>query len=64
MLIESSDIEKRSIQTTITVPLYLYRQLVKKAKAQKISLSEIIRRALYNEFEGINMQVENEKQPD
>ena len=51
MLIEKTDIFKRSIQTTITFPLSLYLQLVNKAKTEKVSLSELVRNAVLKQFE-------------
>lgn len=44
-------ISKRSIQTTITFPLDLYIQLIGKAKEERVSLSEIVRKAVFREFE-------------
>lgn len=51
MLVEKFNLNERSIQTTVTFPLRLYVQLVEKAQAEKISLSEIVRRAVFKEFE-------------
>lgn len=51
MIVERMDIYKRSIQTTITFPLGLYIQLLEKAKEERASLSEIVRKALFREFE-------------
>ncbi len=51
MIPERFDISQRSVQTTITFPLNLYIQLIEKAKSERASLSEIVRRALYKEFE-------------
>jgi len=45
------EIQNRSIQTTVTFPLSLYIQIIEKSQNEKVSLSEIIRRALYKEFE-------------
>ncbi|MGE5444256.1 MAG: hypothetical protein ACM3SR_06570 [Ignavibacteriales bacterium] len=45
------DIYKRSVQTTITFPLGLYIRLIEKAKKEKVSLSEIVRKAVFREFE-------------
>jgi len=51
MLVEKLNINERSIQTTVTFPLRLYVQLVEKAQREKVSLSEIVRRALFKELE-------------
>lgn len=51
MIIERMDIYKRSVQTTITFPLGLYIRLIEKAKKEKVSLSEIVRKAVFREFE-------------
>jgi hypothetical protein len=51
MRVETMDIYKRSIQTTITFPLGLYIQLLEQAKKERASLSEIVRKALFREFE-------------
>jgi len=51
MLVEKLNINDRSIQTTVTFPLRLYVQLVEKAQREKVSLSEIVRRALFKELE-------------
>ena len=42
--------DNRSIATTISMPLCLYAELCEKARAEGISLSELVRRALYKEF--------------
>jgi len=41
----------RSITTTVSLPLTLYSQLLKQAQQENTSLSDIVRRALYKEFD-------------
>lgn len=54
MLVEKTDLTRRSIQTTINFPFYLYVELIEKARNEGISLSEVVRRILLKEFEGKN----------
>ena len=41
----------RTVVTTVSMPLSLYAQLLARAQSEKVSLSEIVRRALFREFE-------------
>lgn len=43
--------KNRSIATTISLPFFLYLQVVEKAQTERISISEVVRLALYQEFE-------------
>jgi len=43
--------DNRSIGTTVSMPVWLYVQLLSRAKFEGVSLSELVRRALYKEFE-------------
>ena len=43
--------DNRSIGTTVSMPVWLYVQLLQRARAENISLSEVVRRALHKEFE-------------
>lgn len=43
---------KRGIQTSITLPYGLYLQTIEQAKAEGVSFSEIVRRAVKKELEG------------
>ncbi|MGE5443933.1 MAG: hypothetical protein ACM3SR_04935 [Ignavibacteriales bacterium] len=56
MLVEKTDLTRRSIQTTINFPFYLYVELIEKARTEGISLSEVVRRILLKEFEGKNQE--------
>lgn len=51
MIVEKFNLAKRSIQTTITFPLALYVELIEEAQKEGVSLSELVRRALYKKFE-------------
>lgn len=56
MLVEKTGLTRRSIQTTINFPFYLYVELIEKARTEGISLSEVVRRILLKEFEGKNQE--------
>lgn len=56
MLVEKTDLTRRSIQATINFPFYLYVELIEKARTEGISLSEVVRRILLKEFEGKNQE--------
>ena len=43
--------ENRTVVTTVSMPFLLYVQLLQRAKFEGVSLSELVRRALYKEFE-------------
>ena len=52
MLEDVSYLRTRGIQTSITLPFGLYLQIIERAKAEGISLAEIVRRAVKKELEG------------
>jgi hypothetical protein len=52
MNIENLNFHKgRTIVTTVSMPLGLYAELISRAKSERVSLSELVRRALFKEFE-------------
>ncbi len=54
--------KNRTIVTTISMPLNVYAQLFEKAQSERISLSEIVRRALFREFEKEKRQKDLEEE--
>jgi len=49
----------KSIVTSVSMPLEMYAQAIQKAHDCNTSLSEFVRRALFNELEKTNTQDEN-----
>ena len=49
----------KSIVTSVSMPLSMYSQLMEKARESNISLSEVVRRALYRDLEITDAQQEN-----
>jgi len=48
----TEEIEKnRSVVTTVSLPFFLYLQLIEKAHRERTSMSEVVREALYQQFE-------------
>jgi hypothetical protein len=43
--------KNRSITTTVSLPFFLYLKVVEKAQTERISISQVVRLALYQEFE-------------
>jgi len=60
MVTEIANLGKRSVQTTVSLPLYLYIQLLEKAKNEHLSLSEIVRGALFKELERNSVEEDGE----
>ena len=51
MLNERLDVLRKSVQTTLYLPLGLYLGIFEKAKKEKTSIAEIVRRAVIKELE-------------
>ncbi len=43
--------KNKTVVTTVSMPLCLYAQILSRAKSERVSLSEIVRQALFREFE-------------
>jgi hypothetical protein len=61
MATDIANLEKRSVQTTVSFPLHLYIRLLERAKTEGISLSEIVRRGLLKELQVETKEIGNSR---
>lgn len=59
-MINENSILERSTQTTLTLPIALYIELKDKAENDKVSLSQVIRRALEEHFNNRDLGADHE----
>ena len=63
MMLEDLDFPKnRTVVTTVSMPINLYIQLIERARSKRVSLSEIVRQALFREFEKGKRQKDSDEE--